>query len=172
MVVLFRYVGPDAIAVSRPTLAQRHGIESASDAEKFLDLSRASSIVATFVVDERGALWLADRHSEHVHCARGLDVQAAGEIEIARDDAKSRARVVAITNQSTGYCPEPDTSWAAIRDALDRAQIAHPDAFTARFEFRQCPRCAQINVIKDDDFSCACCNTTLPAEPGFSRRTR
>jgi hypothetical protein len=38
-------------------------------------------------------------------------------------------RVVALTNQSTGYCPDHD-SWPAVDRALGRVGVEHPDDFT------------------------------------------
>src|SRR6185369_17742 len=64
----------------------------------------------TFVVALDGELRLAPRRSEHVALAGGHDVLAAGEIAFA---AASGWYVVEVTNQSTGYCPDPD-SWPAV----------------------------------------------------------
>jgi hypothetical protein len=50
--------------------------------------------------------------------------------------------------------------------------LTHPEDFTARFDFRRCEVCAQINLVKDGDFTCACCGADLPAQPGFSRLDR
>ena len=47
---------------------------------------------------------LADRHSEHVACAGGGPVLSAGEMFFLLED--SRAAVVEVSNQSTGYWPE------------------------------------------------------------------
>lgn len=65
----------------------------------------------TFVVDLGGRLRLAPRRSEHVACAGGADVLAAGEIRF--EIAHGHSRVVEVSNQSTGYCPDV-TSWAAV----------------------------------------------------------
>ncbi|MEO3743708.1 hypothetical protein [Plantactinospora sp. B5E13] len=134
----------------------------------------------TFVVDLAGVLRLAPRHSEHVACAGGRDVLAAGEITFSRAGTwKAGARngagqeagggesagrdwvVSEISNQSTGYCPDPD-SWPAVAEALDRAGLAHPDNFTAALLFRRCPGCLERNVVRDGDFNCALCGADLP----------
>ena len=70
----------------------------------------------TFVVSLDGGLRLAPRRSEHVDCAAGQPVLAAGEVLFAREGA--RWSVSEISNQSTGYCPDPD-SWPMVASALD-----------------------------------------------------
>lgn len=113
----------------------------------------------TFVVGLDGALRLAPRRSEHVACAGGAPVLSAGEITFAWDgDAWT---VSAVSNQSTGYCPDPD-SWPAVDEALDRAGLTHPGHFTDAIVFRRCPRCRERNVVKDDHFVCAVCDADLP----------
>ena len=93
----------------------------------------ARSAVATFVIDADGRRWIADRHSEHVQCARGGDVLSAGEMTFSLKGGA--VAVVGVSNQSTGYRPEPE-SWPAVAAALDQAGLAHPGGFTAPFEFR------------------------------------
>jgi hypothetical protein len=63
---------------------------------------------ATFVVNIDGALLLAPRRSEHVACAGGRDVLAAGELQFDSAGAVREA-----SNQSTGYRP-PASSWTRI----------------------------------------------------------
>ncbi|RBQ20883.1 hypothetical protein DP939_07410 [Spongiactinospora rosea] len=114
----------------------------------------------TFVVDAGGALRLAPRRSEHVVCAGGGPVLSAGEMGFVRDGDRWAVREV--SNQSTGYCPDV-TSWAAVAAALDRAGLDHPGGFTHPIVFRRCPRCGQRNIVKDDHFGCAACETPLPS---------
>src|SRR5690349_2201558 len=52
----------------------------------------------TFTVSLDGDLVIAPRRSEHVACAGGQDVLAAGEIRFAGDGT-----VAEVTNNSTGY---------------------------------------------------------------------
>lgn len=118
----------------------------------------------TFVVALNGTLRLAPRRSEHVALADGHDVLAAGEI--AFTPTVSDCYVVAVTNQSTGYCPDPD-SWPAVRDALDRLGVRHRDDFTDKVMFRRCPACGERNVVRDNDFTCAQCDSNLPARWNF-----
>jgi hypothetical protein len=127
------------------------------DLERWLGKNR--SCTATFVIVD-GVLLVADRHSEHVACASGRPVESAGEMTF------EGARVVEITNQSTGYCPEPE-SWPAVAGALDAAHVAHPGAFTHAFVFRKCASCGQRNVVKDEFFECALCGAELPREWNF-----
>ncbi|WP_229830298.1 hypothetical protein [Actinoplanes ianthinogenes] len=109
-----------------------------------------------------GILLLAPRNSEHVACAGGAPVLAAGEISFRHDDGW---HVDQVTNQSTGYCPEP-SCWPAVAAALDAAGIRHDDAFTAEFTFRRCPACAAVNLVKEDVFLCDLCGADLP--PGWN----
>jgi hypothetical protein len=75
-------------------------------------------------------------------------------------------RVVEVTNQSTGYCPDPD-SWPAVGEALDRIGVRHPGDFTDKVVFRRCPACGERNVVRDNDFTCAQCDSALPARWNF-----
>jgi hypothetical protein len=115
----------------------------------------------TFVVDVMGILRVAGRRSEHVACAGGGPVLSAGEISFARHDQGWLASEV--TNQSTGYCPRV-SSWPAVAAACEHAGLAHPGRFTTEFEFRRCLECRQINIVKEDDFTCAVCGAVLPTE--------
>lgn len=113
----------------------------------------------TYAVDPHGTLRVAPRRSEHVACAGGGEVLAAGEITFARNAAGWT--VTEVSNQSTGYCPDP-SCWPAVAAALDRIGLGHPGAFTAEFLFRRCPDCATLNVVKEGDFACAACDQVLP----------
>jgi hypothetical protein len=73
---------------------------------------------------------------------------------------------VGASNQSTGYCPDPDC-WPAVAAALDRAGIPHPGRFTVEVIFRRCPSCGERNLVKDDWFVCALCEAELPREWNF-----
>lgn len=119
---------------------------------------RDGSVTATFVIDSEGGLRIADRHSEHVACAAGNPVQAAGEICFERSG--SEVMVSEVSNQSTGYCPEPDC-WTAVARALDLLGLSRPAFFTAAFHFRRCDRCGSTNLIKDDFFYCLVCDAPL-----------
>ena len=113
----------------------------------------------TFVVGLDGWLRLAPRRSEHVDCAAGQPVLAAGEVLFAREE--SGWSVCEISNQSTGYCPDLD-SWPAVAAALARIGLEHPGDFTHKIVFRRCPGCGQLNIVREGDFACAVCGCTLP----------
>jgi hypothetical protein len=97
---------------------------------------------------------LAGRH------AGGQDVLAAGEMMFA--SAETGWCVTEATNQSTGYCPEPDC-WPAVARALDRIGVPHPGGFTDRVIFRRCPGCSEGNIVREDHLTCAVCGSALPA---------
>lgn len=120
----YRYIGPDAIRLRNVKSPVGIEITTSPDLESWLTAqSAARYVAATYIVELAGRLRLADRHAEHVACAGGEAVLAAGEMFFRRDD--DVWRVVEVTNQSTGYCPEP-TCWPAVADALDHIGVAHP----------------------------------------------
>jgi len=121
-------------------------------------LARDHSATATFIIDTTGHLWIADRHSENVACAAGQPVLAAGEITFIIQH--QQVSISEITNQSTGYCPEPE-SWAMVRATLDAIGIEHPAAFTTSFIFRRCNACGTINIVKEGIFECGVSETAL-----------
>lgn len=169
LTAVYRYIGPSDLKALGQDVTQRVFIGGISDVLAWIDSKqspqRDSVFVATFIVDCENKLWIADRHSEHVACARGGDVLSAGEIVFER-----YGQVVVVTdvsNQSTGYCPEPE-SWPAVAAALDKAGIRHPHGFTQKFIFRLCEGCGQTNVVKEGDFTCAVCGTELKQEWNFS----
>jgi hypothetical protein len=162
----YRYVGPAAIR-------ERHAgetpagvrIESAADIISWLR-SRGTQIgrgevIVTYVVDCAGQLLIADRHSEHVACAGGQAVLSAGELSFAIE--ANAVRVTGVSNQSTGYCPEPE-SWPAVEAALTRAGLAAPDGFTLACVFRKCVACGEKCVVKNGVFECLLCGADLPAK--------
>ena len=66
-----------------------------------------------------------------------------------------------ITNQSTGYCPEP-SSWYAISESLSSVGMAFPSEFEPAFEFRYCEMCDTLNIVKDEYYTCMSCYEDLP----------
>lgn len=165
---LYHYVGPPEIAEKARGHPAGTPIDSPSDvirwARELGQMSRGELLPATFIIDDRGRLLIADRHSEHVACAGGEAVQAAGEVFFAIDGAD--ISVAEISNLSTGYCPEPEC-WSAVAAALDGAGLPHPVAFTTACQFRRCPDCGQRNLVKDGHFACAVCGAELPARWNF-----
>lgn len=155
----YRYVGPPeirdaALATEKAIVHSRHSPDA------WLE-RHGIPCTFTYVVDIDGMLRLASRHSEHVACAQGNDVLAAGEITLTIDHGVPT--VTAVSNQSTGYCPDV-ASWQVVAQALERLAIAHPSAFTAAIEFRRCPDCQQLNIVRDGFFVCAMCDADLPSD--------
>ncbi|GAA3974505.1 hypothetical protein GCM10023085_66290 [Actinomadura viridis] len=159
----YAYEGPPEIrARVRPGLDGGVPIGSAADACRWLEGRDRDERDEpfTYVVDLGGTLLLAPRRSEHVACAGGAPVLAAGEITF-----DGGAAVVAVTNQSTGYRPDP-SCWPAVAAALDRAGLRRPGGFTDAFAFRRCAECGQLNLVKDAFPGCAVCDADLPDPPG------
>jgi hypothetical protein len=151
----FSYVGDSKILADVDFGAPREHIQNKQDLIKLE--SKDKITWATYIVDLENRLWLADRRSEHVACARGKAVLAAGEM--AWQTEKNTVEIVEITNQSTGYCPTPE-SWGVVSAVLDRLDIVFPSSWTRVFLFRRCP-CGQINTVKDGVFECAVCGQEL-----------
>lgn len=159
---VYHHLNPDAFD-AHPAHSTRRRITSSSDLRAWIDQTgqnpgRDQTITVTFIIDTDGWLWIADRHSEHIACAAGRDVLSAGEMTF--DDSQTEIFVSDVSNQSLGYCPEPD-SWPAVDEALNRAGISHPPGFTAEFVFRLCTTCHTQNVVKDNWFECAVCGASL-----------
>jgi hypothetical protein len=115
----------------------------------------------TYVITTDGNLRVSSRRREHVACAGGEDVLGAGEIQFDHD--AHGWMVTDISNQSTGYCPDLD-SWTAVAAALGHAGLRHPAGFTQPIVFRGCTMCLAVNIVRDDDFTCAVCGADLPDE--------
>jgi hypothetical protein len=161
----YAYLGPLDIGASVVGLPAEPPLRSTGDVAEWIrrfrgDFDRAGRLTTTFVVGEDGFLRLTDRQSEHVACAGGRPVLAAGEMTLRLQDGSIVAEE--ITNQSTGYCPDAD-SWPAVTQALKSAAIAGPSGYTTVFVFRRCASCGQINIIKDEHFVCAVCGAALLA---------
>ncbi len=169
MAKLYHYVGPEDIRRRAASAPPGVRIESHIGLIDWARQTRQEPnpdglIAVTFVVDERGDLRVADRGSEHVACAGGGPVQSAGEMFLLA--SKAGLEVEQVSNQSTGYCPEPE-SWPAVGSALDRSGLKHPGRFTREVIFRRCPACGQRNVVKDGWFACGVCGKDLPAAWNF-----
>jgi len=161
---LYRYVDPSDIRLAIAGSPVGIRIKSVNELKNWIKQTMQKPnawelIPATFIVNSEGCLRIANRHSEHVACAGGESVQSAGEIFFLYD--KQGLEVAEVSNQSTGYCPEPE-SWLSVAKALDQIPLLNPGKFTTEFVFRRCPAYGQLNVIKDDIFLCAVCNTDLP----------
>jgi hypothetical protein len=102
-----RYVGPADLR-DQPAAADIVAADTPAALARWLARRVRGDLAEpfTFVVALDGVLRLAPRRSEHVALAGGHDVLAAGEMAFAA--AGAGWRVAAVTNQSTGYCPDPD----------------------------------------------------------------
>jgi hypothetical protein len=161
----YPYVGPASVRIA--SVAQPPGapITSREALRAWLAASpEARRDAATFVVDVEGVLRLAPRRSEHVACAGGGDVLAAGEIAFTPDAASVRW----CSNQSSGYCPEP-ASFAALARALGAMGVAAPEGYDLACEWRRCAVCAQINLVKDAVLTCGACDAALPEVWNFAQ---
>lgn len=168
----YRYVGPPEIAAGIGNAPAGMPIRNMGDIAAWIAETRQAAdaegiVVATFIIDESGALRIADRRSEHVACAGGKPVRSAGEMHI---DVSGRGlSIAAFTNQSTGYCPEPE-SWPAVAMAIGHAKLSYcgPGRFDPAFEFRRCPACRAIAIVKEHVFQCSPCGSELPVSWNFA----
>jgi hypothetical protein len=166
---LYYYVGPKEIYKNAASKRAGHRVESAQDLAQWLRQSgqtqnHAGLIPVTFVVDKDGYLRVADRRSEHIACAGGGPVLAAGEMFLRA--TAGGIELEEASNQSTGYCPRAEC-WIAVAEVLDRLGISHPDRFTCEIVFRRCRACGGRNIVKDDSFICYTCGAELPANWNF-----
>lgn len=160
---LYHYVGRKEIADRVARVPPGMRVESPNDVLTWIRQTQDHpsshlSMTTTFVVDEDGWLRIADRHSEHVACAGGRPVRSAGEMTFHA--TAGEVCVSRVTNQSTGYCPDPN-SWPAVQQALKRAGLAAPDEFSQAFLFRRCLGCHTVNLIKDGNYECTVCTAPL-----------
>jgi len=160
--MFYRYVGSHDLLKLLQNPAQHFNIQNPGDVLRWITetkqpLNKAGIVTATFIIDTSGQLWISDQRSEHVVCARGQDVLSAGEMTFQLQPIS----VVAVTNQSTGYCPQPE-SWSVVAYALTPLGIPYPDQFTSSYLFRWCTECQTTNIIKDEWFECAVCQSPLP----------
>ncbi|MEW4453795.1 hypothetical protein AB1L30_14065 [Bremerella sp. JC817] len=159
----FSYVGPAEIAAdarqSDPGFPIVTPVDLASwRSSQAAEIDAEGNLTATYTIGLDDRLRLASRRSEHVACAAGGPVWGAGEVTF---DASGK--VVAISNYSTGFCPEAKWSWPRCQQVLDQIGLPHPGKFTTEVIFRRCPACHERNVVKDDYYACDLCGCALPA---------
>ena len=159
---LYRYVGPKRIADRAGAAPAGAPIRGAEDVVAWARASGqelvAGCVTATFVIDAAGELLIADRRSEHVVCAGRGPVRSAGEMTFSLTEG---VEVVEVSNQSVGYCPEPE-SWPAVAEALSRAGLRGPNGFALACAFRRCEACGSMNLVKGGVFECGECEAELP----------
>lgn len=163
----YSYVGPKRVRLDALTQPRGRPVATADDRRAWLHDRAAASEPVTFIVNLAGCLVVAPRRSEHVACAGGLEVLAAGELQL-RQMANGLVGSD-VTNQSTGYCPDVDC-WPVVQLALEAAGIVAPRSWASAFTFRKCPRCSELNVVKEAWFVCALCDAELPAAWNVSAR--
>ncbi|WP_436772372.1 hypothetical protein [Yinghuangia sp. YIM S09857] len=158
---LFAYVGPPVLVVSARSQPPGTSIRSRAELSAWLG-SRPSAEWRepfTYTVDAEGVLRLAPRRSEHVACAGGEPVGAAGEMAFV--PTADGWEVDEFGNLSTGYCPDLDCQ-ALVVAVLGAIGVPHPAVFTHPIVFRRCPGCGERNIVRDGDFTCALCDAALP----------
>lgn len=138
----YRYIGPPDL-IPKGAFPPRTLVDSRNTLKNWItdhadEIDIEDNIAATFIVDINYLLWIADRSSEHVECARESDVLSAGEIFSTY--LNGEPAIDHITNQSTGYCPEPE-SYPAIKRALYTTDISYPASYEPEFIFRLCTKC-------------------------------
>lgn len=167
------YVGPKEILERIDEKYEGTKIKKIEDVQVWVEAANQvishGNLIATFIINEQKELIISDRHSEHVMCAGGKKVLAAGEITFNFEEKE--IAVSAISNQSTGYCPKPD-SWTIVALTLQQLNIAHPDYFTSAFEFRRCTHCQTKNLIKEAIYECAVCKADLDLNWNFGKESR
>jgi hypothetical protein len=154
MARLYAYVGPAELLAAIDG-ERGAAIRTRDDLIAWVRAQGGSPVIATYVVDDEGVLRVAPRRSEHVACAGGGAVRAAGELSVDRTGV-----VLELSNQSTGYCPDLeclDAAFAALRDA----GIAGPVDRVAGFVFRRCDACGERAVVKDAWYVCDLCGADL-----------
>jgi hypothetical protein len=166
---IYHYVGSHDLEQVLSQPSDRAQIQGADDVLAWIDetqreVGRDGLIITSFIVDTTGQLWIAGRRSEHVVCAAGQPVLAAGEITFMIE--KQDIWVSEVSNQSTGYCPEPE-AWPAVAAALDEIGLKHRDDFTTAYIFRRCDQCEATNIVKEEYFVCSMCDAELSSEWDF-----
>ncbi|MBV6623649.1 MAG: hypothetical protein KI793_12060 [Rivularia sp. (in: Bacteria)] len=169
--ILYKYVGAEEIRETTAHLPPGSRILSINHIDNWIRETKQQVdvwglIAATFVIDCEGYLRIADRHSEHIACAGGKPVLSAGEIFFQKFN--NDLEVAEITNQSTGFCSEPE-SWHYVAKALNLIKISYPRSFSIEFIFRRCFACSQINIVKDNIFICSVCKAKLPQKWNFDQ---
>ncbi|MGB1285098.1 MAG: hypothetical protein ACPG7F_01080 [Aggregatilineales bacterium] len=162
----YSYIGSDNILKNLPESSIRMSVQSPDDILKWMDKYHQTDypVTVTFIIDTQERLWINERRSEHVLCAAGGNVLSAGEMTF--NLSESVPSVIAVTNQSTGYCPEPE-SWWIVENTLNNANIKHPGAFTMAYLFRKCENCGTKNIVKDSWFYCGVCDAELSQQWNF-----
>ncbi len=175
----YEYVGPQKIL---QTIKAKYRGKVIAESEEIHNWIRANHktakagdvVICTFTINLQGKLVIADRHSEHVQCAFGENVISAGEIAFVVEK-KGGISVDSITNQSTGYCPSPE-SWFEVEKALKKIPklkgLSLLKSFEPKFVFSYCPDCKTRQIVKDEFYFCLECEQELLSEEEFQIRRK
>ena len=166
---LYKYVGDSDVLESTKNIPGGEPILSSANVLSWLHNTNQTQEVdglfwATYIVSKEETLYISDRRSEHVACAKGEEVLAAGEIGFGIE--KGKPEILEISNQSTGYCPEPE-SWNTVEKVLRNTQIPFPTDFTFKVIFRLCEKCGARNIVRDSYYVCAICENELTKKWNF-----
>lgn len=167
MTTVYEYVGPPEIRDALDGRGTGAPVRSRQELQAWLAKQEDwgdGRITVTYVVAVEGGLRVAPQRSEHVACASGAAVLAAGELTF---QLEPRLEVVMASNLSTGYCPKPEC-WGAVASVLASLGVPAPTGFSTSYVFRRCPACRERNLVKDDWFECSCCGADLPKSWNFS----
>lgn len=157
----YAYVGSHEIREQAYAPIDRFHPRSAQQLLQWMARQSVKRATFTYVVALDGRLLLSGRGTEHVSLAQGANVRGAGEISL--EVHGNIVQVTSVTNQSTGYCPEP-ACWPHVKTALEAVGIDSPDGFTHEFHFRRCTRCHTINLLKSEFPDCPVCGEQLPEQ--------
>jgi hypothetical protein len=166
MTTVYDYVGPPEIREALDGLGTGALVRSCHELEAWLGEQEDwadGRITVTYVVPLEGGLRVAPQRSEHVACASGAAVLAAGELTF---QLEPRLEVVAASNLSTGYCPKPEC-WESVASVLAMLGVPAPTDLSTSYVFRRCPQCCERNLVKEAWFACSCCGTDLPRSRNF-----
>ncbi len=171
---IYCYIGPKDLIPQGGSVPARHAIDGPGSILGWCHQHGGAPAVdgtfaATWILDTCRQMWIADRHSEHVACARGEPVISAGEVFFLTE-GKTEVWIDRISNQSTGYCPEVG-SWEVVQTVLESFGLAGiPQEFDPACEFRRCDRCDALSLVKDAYYDCLSCGADLPREWNVGNR--
>ena len=159
---IYSYVGPKHIINSVSYNIQKFRVTNSENVKQWIQktsqvMERDYSIIATYIIDEQQQLWITDRRYEHVACAEGKRVLAAGEMTFL---VENNVSISEISNQSTGYCPKK-SCWQVVETVMRRTGMNFPNYWTLAVTFRMCKNCHQRNIVKDAFFICDVCGEAL-----------
>lgn len=157
----YRYVGSAEIRKQADAPIERFHPRSLRELHQWMAHRSLRHATFTYVVTLDSRLLLSARGTEHVALAQGANVRGAGELSL--EIPRGLVQLTSVTNQSTGYCPEP-SCWPHVKAALEAVGIAPPNGFTHEFHFRRCTRCHTINLLKPEFPDCPVCGEQLPEQ--------